>query len=155
MEERGGIFEEKNVSQMDSECAPGSTRGEAPQGNRPRKSFKRKLIAGIICGAILTVAFIVGATILIIDMTFDAILESDQYTVAYNYVIKTNAFYASGADKDDLRLVSYSSSNKVTKEGRRKTVEIEISGNDRYFTVFLHQDANGDWYVCKECTALR
>ena len=118
---------------------------------RPSKRRKKKLIItfSIIGGVILTVGFIVCMVLI----GLNAAKSSEEYKLAYEYVVESQEFERLGSNEDRLKFLTYSKETVYGKDGEyTSTVLIGFNyGPFKRFEVICHDDGDG-WYVCTDCT---
>ncbi len=74
-------------------------------------------------------------------------MQTEEYAIAEDYLLESDAFAHSGAPVNDITFNSIETS--VTSSQRTKTYGFSVDGTSFY--VVLHEE-NGAWYVCDECT---
>ena len=89
----------------------------------------------------------------LIQSVLSAQKDTEEYQIAYNYLISSQAFQALHVEESELRINSYSSSSSYSpdREGYTQTVEFGFLVNFRSFHVVLHKE-NDLWSVCRNCT---
>ena len=121
---------------------------------QPQARRKKKLIItfSIIGGVALFIVFVICSALWGLNSKKD----SEEYRVAYEYVIESQEFERNGANEDKLRFTQYSKETVYGKEDNGKyksTVAIGFSyGFFDSFVVICHDDGDGNWYVCTDCT---
>lgn len=128
-----------------AEQAPITKRGMTPKA-------KRRLIIGIVASAVVTVLLLVGMIIGIVLLALNSVKDTEQYTLAYEYLTESETFKISGASEEDIRLNSYSSSSSISNGKRRTVCEISFIVDEWRMTVILHKNSEDLWYVCEDCT---
>ena len=88
----------------------------------------------------------------IVSCTLNYVTESEQYAVAYNYLIHSEAFAKLGVSADEVKLngYSYQLNSSQTKEAyvARFTFSVEAYTME----IICHKNLDS-WYVCEECTS--
>lgn len=117
----------------------------------PEKRKKKKLIItfSIIGGVVLVVGF--GVCVALIGL--NEAKSSEEYKIAYEYVLESHEFEKLGANEDNLTFLQYSKKTVYGKDGSYKTTVL-IGFQYGFFNrlnVFCHDDGHG-WYVCSDCT---
>jgi len=121
---------------------------------QPQARRKKKLIItfSIIGGVALFIVFVICSALWGLNLKKD----SEEYRVAYEYVIESQEFERNGANEDKLRFTQYSKETVYGKDdnGKYKSmVAIGFSyGFFDSFVVICHDDGDGNWYVCTDCT---
>jgi hypothetical protein len=77
--------------------------------------------------------------------------DTEEYKVAYQYFVTSDAFTALDADESEIRFNSYSANTSFSNGTKTKNVTLGFTVNFRSFEVVCHQE-NGVWQVCEECT---
>ena len=116
----------------------------------PKPGNMKKTILLMIGGAVLFVALIVG----MVFAGLSASKETEEYMLAYRYLVESEAFRELDVDTDQIKTNSYSR-NIYTQEGTDETTETAIIGfmvKYHSFEVVCHKE-NGTWVVCRECTS--
>ena len=112
---------------------------------------KKKLIItfSIIGGVILFVGFVVCVALI----GLNAKKSSDEYKLAYEYVVESQEFERLGSNEDRLKFLQYSKETVYGKDGQYKsTVIIGFNyGPFKRLGVICHDNGDG-WYVCTDCT---
>lgn len=106
---------------------------------------------------VLTVAGIVFlALVLVISIALTALSTSkntEEYKVAYAYLMESQAFEELGADESEIWFNQYSLTvrSNLNNEMATQTAEIGFVINGKSFSVVCHKQ-NDIWSVCDECT---
>ena len=79
--------------------------------------------------------------------------DTEEYKLAYSYLIESKAFNSLDCDEADIRMNSYSSMKHLTpnSEGATETATMQFRVEKASFTVVCH-NKNGEWLVCDDCT---
>ncbi|MBR5187385.1 MAG: helix-turn-helix domain-containing protein [Clostridia bacterium] len=143
---------------IDLHCKPQSPQQRMEEINRyPERrsaqsaSNKKTLI---ILLSVLGAAFIgfVVFVIFITNIMLENQKDSEEYQMAYTYLIESERFSELGLSEEDVKLVS--SSTYHTKQNGKEYHETEFGfkvGVFREFYVICHDEGDG-WFVCTECT---
>ena len=143
---------------IDLHCKPQSPQQRMEEINRyPERrsaqsaSNKKTLI---ILLSVLGAAFIgfVVFVIFITNIMLENQKDSEEYQMAYAYLIESERFSELGLSEEDVKLVS--SSTYHTKQNGKEYHETEFGfkvGVFREFYVICHDEGDG-WFVCTECT---
>ena len=102
------------------------------------------------------VAIIIGclaAVICLILVLLNAQKNTEEYNLAYNYLIASEAYDALSTDESKIWMNQYSSTTYSSPgdDSVTQTVEIGFIVNFMSFEVVCHKK-NGEWQVCEECT---
>ena len=112
---------------------------------------KKKLIItfSIIGGVVLLIGFVVCMTLIGLNEA----KSSDEYKIAYEYVVESQEFERLGANEDRLAFLQYRKKTVYGKdEGYKSIVLIGFNyGPFKRLEVICHDDGHG-WYVCSDCT---
>lgn len=126
-------------------------RGEIPAENNQKSFSTAKII--IIIAALILAFFAFVASIVFVSL--DAKKDSEEYAVAYEYLVNSERFKRSGADPEKLFMNSYSANTYYYDGVPEKTVEFGFySGFTAHYTVVCHFE-NGVWVVCEDCTRFK
>lgn len=143
---------------IDLHCKPQSPQQRMEEINRyPERrsaqsaSNKKTLI---ILLSVLGAAFIgfVVFVIFITNIMLENQKDSEEYQMAYTYLIESERFAELGLSEEDVKLVS--SSTYHTKQNGKEYHETEFGfkvGFLRKFYVICHDEGDG-WFVCTKCT---
>ena len=119
-----------------------------PARDKAKKKQTLMWIAIIVAALISFVSFVVG----VVNASLNSMKNSEQYKIAYSYVIESDTFRELGIEEDQLNFTSFSSGTRLVGEGMKRYAEINFSVNRGHdLTVILHDEGNG-WFVCEECT---
>ena len=112
-----------------------------------RKSSKKQIVMWI-CIIVSAIILFVGFLLCLINAILDDKKDSEEYKLAYSYVIESEKFKELGIDASDLKFNSYSLNTYTGKEEQpQRDVEIGFRASFWHeITVILHDDGNG-WYV--------
>lgn len=117
------------------------------------RTIRSKSILIIVGILVLAVAVFVAAILGIVLSVLDSTKDTEEYQLAYDYLVGSNAFAETGADASDVTLNQYSHTS-YTSNGcgaYHNITEFGFLVNDRSFTVVLHE-ARDHWVVCENCT---
>lgn len=124
------------------------------KGEIPSEQIERKNLSPIKVIIIVAALFLVFVILLvgIIFASLNAKKGSEEYAVAYEYLVNSETFKASGADPQKLFMNSYSANTYYYNGVPEKTVEFGFkNGIFNSYTVVCHYE-NGAWVVCEDCT---
>ena len=105
----------------------------------------------IIAGAVILFFVVVY---IFVQIQLHISKETEEYQLAYSYVVESNYFDELGVEEDMLTFTSYALHTYTNKNGVKQqdaTIGFRIRPG-KEISVFLHNVGNG-WYVCKDCTA--
>ncbi len=113
-------------------------------------TFKR--VAIIISAIIMAIALFVLFTFCITSIALNAQKNTEEYKLAYNYLLASNVYEESDISEDDILFNSYSARTNFDKNGNEeKTVVLGFILDDTEVYVTCHFKDN-KWTVCPECT---
>lgn len=121
---------------------------DAPSSIRPKVKTKDVFfVAAIVIGCFI-------AFFGLIQILLNAQKDTEEYQLAYDYLISSEAFETLNIEEHKIRMNQYSSTTKSAGDSFSRTVEIGFLINFQSFQVVLHNE-NGTWLVCEECTPFR
>ena len=113
-----------------------------------KKSYKKAIIivAIVLCCMIAFVG--------LVQVLLNSQKGTEQYKIAYNYLVSSETFKSLNVDESKIRMNSWSSHTYFTEdeEGSTASVEIGFKVEHKYFTVVCHQK-DGVWQICNDCTS--
>jgi len=117
--------------------------------SKTRRKKKLIIIFSIVGGVVLFVGLIVCVALI----NLNAKKSSDEYKLAYEYVVESLEFERLGSNEDRLAFLEYSKETVYGKDGQYKsTVLIGFNyGPFKRLEVICHDNGDG-WYVCTDCT---
>ena len=101
---------------------------------------------------LLIVAIILIFIVLVFSIVFETlnkVKDSEQYRAAYEYLIYSDYFEASGASEDDVELRGY----KIERSLNEANAEFTFNVKGETVVVYCHLE-NGRWIPCEECSRL-
>lgn len=110
-----------------------------------------------------TVLTVAGIVILILVLIISIVLlalsaakNTEEYKVAYNYLVESQMFEEAGADESDIWFNQYSLTinSDPASDNVTQTVEIGFFVKGKSFRVICHKQ-NDIWSVCDGCTKFR
>lgn len=111
----------------------------------------RKTVVIIVAAVAVFLLLVAGMIAGIIGAVFSALeryKDSEEYEIAYSYLVSSAAFEQLGADVDGVVFNSY---HGTSKNGERSaTLGFIVKGKS--FEVVCHLE-NGRWIACRECTS--
>lgn len=121
------------------------SKNTAPVPKEKKRKTAVKVVAIVICGMIAFVG--------LIQLALVAAKDSEEYKIAYQYLLTSDAYRTLHVDESKIRMNQYLLSFCSSDDGERtsQTVEIGFLVDFRRFTVVCHKE-NGLWQVCEECT---
>lgn len=106
---------------------------------------KRILVTVTVALAIALVMF------LIVSAALRAVMKQENYRIAYDYLVNSDAFSEMHANESDISLAGYSSKILYEEDSTSTVVTFTFRVQGRTYEVVCHRD--GDmWYVCEDCT---
>lgn len=120
------------------------------QTARARSKKKQAILWISIIVAVLIL--FVGFVLSVINASLNAMKNTEEYKIAYSYVIESDTFRELGIEEEQLNFTSFSKGTRLVGEGMQRYAEINFRVNRGHdLTVILHDEGNG-WFVCEECT---
>jgi len=118
---------------------------------RKRSNMKKSILW--ICIIVAAFILFVGFILISVNTMLNNTKETEEYKLAYSYVIESEKFDELGIAEEQLEFTSYSISSypngdKGTQRDARISFRISF-GHE--ITVILHDEGDG-WFVCRECT---
>lgn len=112
---------------------------------------KRTMII-LVCSIIAAIALLFGSIFAITLGVLNQATKTDEYRMAYSYLIESGELERLGVDADRIRLNSLNTVSTVEDGVRieKRTYGFSIGGLHEIYVV-CHNDGDG-WYVCEECT---
>lgn len=118
-----------------------------PESPRPRRPGFRRILL-IVAAALLALAAFLG----FVQAVLNAQKDTEQYKIAYDYLISSETFRTGGAAESDIRLNRYSiSTSGLPGSADSGTAEIGFMIGRRSYDVVCHLE-DGVWRVCRDCT---
>lgn len=119
---------------------------------QPSPESKKRTTKTVLIVVGILVACFVGFIGLILGL-LHAQKDTEQYKVAYHYLITSEAFSQLNADEDDIFMNQYSFHTNLSAEDShdRETTEFTFTVKMRPFHIVCHKE-NEVWQVCEECT---
>ena len=78
--------------------------------------------------------------------------DSEEYQMAYTYLVESERFSELGLSEEDVKLVSSSTFHTIKNGKEYHETEFGFKvGFLRQFYVICHDEGDG-WFVCTECT---
>ena len=105
--------------------------------------------------AILIPVILIGGFIaLIFGIVFGVLNEvkdSEEYDLAYSYVVNSETFEKLDVDESEIKLTGYSTVTSYgTSHGDKTEFTFNVDGC--ILEVVCHTDTDDEWFVCDECT---
>lgn len=89
--------------------------------------------------------------ILIVSAGLNAVKKQENYRIAYEYLVNSDAFSEAHAKESQITLTGYSSETSLGKDDASTVVTFTFRVQKRHYQVICHRDNDG-WYVCQDCT---
>ena len=117
----------------------------------------RKNVIIIVLSILVPIIIALGVIGAIVGLVFGAVSnvkESDDYKMAYSYVVDSNKADKLNAYEDDIKFKGYKASANFAAEGTSHGSKTEYAFNVKgtELTVVCHKNEADECYVCKECT---
>jgi len=122
---------------------------EVQFGAPAKQQEKVKKIVLVIAIIVLCFALFVG----LIKIVLNSQKDSEEYKVAYSYLVESRAFKELNVDESKISFNQYSLQTHTANgdSSASKTVRIGFVVNFKSFEIVCHKE-NGVWKVCDECT---
>ncbi len=116
---------------------------------KPKKSNAKLYIALGILAFCMAFALMFCAVRLMLDMT----KNTPEYEVAYDYLVNSEAFEEKGYSKDQVRLNKYRKFTYTNSDDYSvESIEFGFRVKLKKYSVVVHVDENGNFFVCDRCT---
>lgn len=117
----------------------------APVSKKEKAKKALIITAIVVCCLLVFIGFLLFA--------LNAAKNTEEYKIAYDYLISSNAYKEMDADESDIHMNSYSSQSHstVNSDYVSKTARIGFIIKFKSFEVVCHYE-DGIWQVCDECT---
>lgn len=123
------------------------TRADISAPVSKKEKAKKALIitAIVVCCLLVFIGFLLFA--------LNAAKNTEEYKIAYDYLISSNTYKEMDADESEIHMNSYSSQShsSVNSDYVSKTTKIGFIVKFKSFEVVCHYE-DGVWQVCEECT---
>ena len=120
----------------------------------PKKRSKKSIVLIVVLAVVLPLVAIGGFIALIFGIVTGAlnrVKDSEEYALAYSYLINSVAFDNLDVDESEIKFTGYEKTIKPgSSHGDRVELTFFVDGSS--FTVVCHQENDGEWFVCDECT---
>jgi hypothetical protein len=118
----------------------------------PKKISTVKTVLIIVGIIVLCIALLLG----IIFTALNVSRNSQEYKLAYNYLIESDAFESLNVDESKIFHNQYSASSQSNfgSDEVLRTAQIGFVVKGHSFKVICHA-YNDDWFVCEECTKFK
>lgn len=114
----------------------------------PNKVSKTRYLIPIV-SAILIIFIFIAVILSIVFTALDNIKDTEQYAVAYEYLVNSRFFELIGTTEDSITLTGYRHS--YTSDGEDAEFTFKIT--DISVKVYCHRE-NGKWIACDDCSGL-
>lgn len=119
-----------------------------PAQKRERSASNKKKLFILFASLSVAIVLFVISVIAIVNLSLERQKDSEEYRMAYAYLVESDRFRALGIEADDVELFSYSS--KYANQRRSVEFGFELDGSALVY-VTCHDNGDG-WFVCEECT---
>lgn len=127
---------------------------DTSQWETPKKSKKtRVVVALIIILPIIAFLGFFGLIFGIVSGTLNHVKESEEYALAYSYLVESETFKGLDAEESDVKFTGYSfvtNHNSANSHANKEAFKFRVNG--RTLLVVCHKDASEESFVCVECT---
>ncbi|MBQ4317464.1 MAG: helix-turn-helix domain-containing protein [Clostridia bacterium] len=115
----------------------------------PKKPNIKKIVLTVVLIVVVVIVFIA----FVILQSLSAVRNTEEYKVAYDYFVESQAFEELDIDESKIWHNSYSRTtySEPSNDAVTQTAEIGFIAKGKAFTVICHKQ-NGVWTVCEECT---
>lgn len=115
----------------------------------PKKANTKRTVCIVVVSLILGIALLFSTVMIVLSTT----KNTEEYKLAYTYLIKSQAFERLNVDESAIRYNRYSLIHR-SQAGTEiiETAEIGFSVKGESFTVVCHKLKNDVWIVCDDCT---
>ena len=122
---------------------------EINQYSKPKKVTTKKTVLTIT--AIVAVVLVILFSIILISLS--SAKKTEEYKVAYNYLIESQMFEEAGVDESKIWFNQYSLTtySNPKNDNVTQTAEIGFVVKGKNFQVICHKQ-NDIWSVCDDCT---
>ncbi len=123
-------------------------------GQLQEQKKKKKTVLIVVLLLLLPVIAIIGFVVLAFGIAFgvlDEVKDSEEYALAYSYLVNSETFDRLGVDESEIRFTGYEKTINGTSHGNNK-VELSFDVDGYYLSVVCHQDDYDEWFICDECT---
>lgn len=118
----------------------------------PKK--KKKIWLIILLAVVLPIVLISGCTAAIFGIVFaalDEVKDSEEYKLAYSYVVESEFFDKLDVDESEIKFTGYHTTVSAgSAHSSKKSFDFTVDGCS--LTVVCHQASQEEWIVCDECT---
>ena len=115
-----------------------------------KKKSAVKIILIIVSIFLAFIVFVFG----VVSIALGQVKKTEEYSVAYTYLINSQAFAEMDASTEDIIFNAYSSYTSGSGENATYETTISFVVDSHQMEVVCHK--NGDtWYVCSDCTSFR
>lgn len=140
-------FDSLQTEESFSEPNTGAISAFLLESNQKKKRLKYAMLFGG-----LAIIALVAVILLNSGDPMEEIASTEEYRVAYEYLVNSDTFSAMNAGAEAIRFSQYSQiTPKSTSDPHADFVKIVFKINRKALEVICHQDGE-TWYVCEECT---
>ena len=120
---------------------------KAPSEQPVSKKQKIKKVLKVLAIIIACLIAFIGFIQIILNIQ----KNSEEYRIAYNYLIESHAFKELKVDESKIRFNRYSSYRTSSNNSVIETAELGFTVDFKSFVVVCHKE-NSIWSICDECT---
>lgn len=115
----------------------------------PKKTNTKRTV--FLCFVILLCVLVLFFSIILIGLSVAT--KTEEYQVAYNYFVESQAFANSDIDESEIWFNRYYlfTKHELDNNNITETAEIGFTIKGKYYDVICHKK-NDVWFVCEECT---
>lgn len=116
------------------------------------KSLTKKRVVVTVSIILLAIVLFIVAVFGIIAVALNTQKNTEEYKLAYNYIVDSSMFSELNTDEANIKLNSYNSvTNYDENNNAISTVEFGFSISGKRVYVICHLE-NNVWFVCPDCT---
>lgn len=116
------------------------------------ESLTKKRVVVIVSIILLAIVLFIVAVFGIVTVALNAQKNTEEYKLAYNYIVDSSMFSELNTDEENIKLNSYKSVKSYDENNNAvSTVEFGFTISRKRVYVICHLE-NDIWYVCSDCT---
>lgn len=148
-------YNNAGVQNQYNNAMPNQYNAGASQWQSPNKNKKSTALIVLIAVVPVIIALgFIGAIAGIVFGVFNKVKESEEYAIAYSYVVNSETFERLEAEESDIKLTGYKSAAaySIGGDSHSDKEEFTFKVEGRTLIVVCHKESSGESYVCEECT---
>ncbi len=120
-----------------------TTKVEQINSYKAPKTKSAKFIVLTVIGIFLAFLLVL---FVIINIGLNAAKQTEEYDIAYNYLVNSEEFIESGSEPEDIRLTRYSTVQNLAADGATRTTSFTFKAGGRSYVVnLIYKD--GKWEI--------